>query len=107
MPLSVPGGLKPPDIACPWAFTHLRHTMASHSWENPGRVWEAGGHLAEPDENSAELPIDDVFLEGDAATEQLAEMLLSLYFSATLSAKQVCVLSWWCARSGLKGVVKS
>ena len=49
---------------------------------------------------------DDDIIDEQRAGEMLSEMLLSLYFASDLSAKQMCVLSWWAHHAGAKGQVK-
>ena len=44
--------------------------------------------------------------EGEAAGEVFAQCLCSLHVQGQLSAKALCILSWWASRAGARGPAK-
>ncbi len=70
----------------------------AHSWEERD-VWEEQS----PPESDAEFDYESVTPE--EAGEELASMLIGLKHSGVLSAKQVCLLSFWASKAGACGQV--
>ena len=68
-------------------------------WECAKLPWE---REAAKDAGDAD-PYADV--TEDDASEELAQMLIFLKQSHTITAKHTCCLAWWAARAGVKGTV--
>ena len=70
-----------------------------HSWESAAPSWEADALF----ESSASEMETELEATGEAAGENLVELLLTLYFEGRVSAKTLCVLCWWAHRAGAAG----
>ena len=71
---------------------------SSHSWERLDRSWERSDFSWDPDDLE-----EFTRQEGEAAGEMFIDFLLTLHFSGHMSAKSLCVLSWWASRAGALG----
>ena len=71
---------------------------SSHSWERLDRSCERSDFSLDPDDLE-----DFTRQEGEAAGEMFIDFLLTLHFSGHMSAKSLCVLSWWASRAGALG----
>jgi hypothetical protein len=73
----------------------------AHSWESYDHAWanDRGDAFANGDSDE-----EDTFDEqGEEAGVLLMDFLLALHYGGHLSAKSLCVLSWWASRAGAAG----
>eukprot|EP00969_Alexandrium_andersonii_P364925 15465145-Alexandrium_andersonii.AAC.1 len=80
--------------------------MAAHSWE---RDWEATSAFSEgapAASDSEESDAEDELAEGAEAGAMFMDYVLDLYYAGRMTAKAVCVLSWWGTRAGMAGPAK-
>ena len=62
--------------------------------------WDRNAYWEDDDTDSG---TDTESLGGRSAAAVLADMLLSLLFAGTLSARMVCTLAFWCVKAGCQG----
>ena len=79
-------------------FDHPARAM-SHAWEAADiHPWET--EQSDHDSDSDGMPNDQ-----DVAAEELVNGLLELYLLSQISARHFCVLCYWAAQAGVRGVV--
>ena len=70
-------------------------THKPHQWER-NAYWEACGTESDTDADAENI-------EGRSAGAVLADLLPSLLFAGTLSARTVCIIAFWCMKAGCEG----
>ena len=76
-------------------------------WEQALQGWQAALH--DPDAHGGSDSSGDEFdfdsVTEDMAQQELGNMIVDLKHKGTLTAKDACILCWWAAKAGLKGLV--
>ena len=76
----------------------------SFSWDLCGGGGDGGDPESPGDDSDGNSSDEDPdFSVGEGAGVEFVETLISLHYDGKLSAKAVCVLSWFASRAGAKG----
>ena len=88
------------------AAAQARVATPSHAWERPAHSWETRAlPLADPSGSESGEEEDLREVSAEEAGDLLVQRLLELHYTNRLSAKGVCVLSWWASKAGACGPV--
>ena len=89
---------------------------AASSWDNPERraLYDealrrrrSGEAHVDCEDSDSEKEFDYNNVSEEVAGEELFQHTVDLKFANVLTAKQACILSFWCAKAGAKGPVNN
>ena len=83
---------------------------SSHEWERGAHVWEVDSDFGdghhEWEDSDSDDDIDWNTLSPEQSGDELADRLLSMLNRGALTAKAVCIISYFAFRAGALGYVK-
>jgi len=94
---------RPP---CSLATMALPWERAPGEGEPVGHPWEQEGYSDEEGAASDDSENDDPETNQDAAGRAFVDILVDLYLASTISARTFCVLCFYAAKAGMKGLVE-